>query len=35
MLQNSKGIKGESYRMIESGRRALGYYIVSDSTTRP
>ena len=35
MLQNPKGIKGESYRSVESGRGALGYYIVSDGTTRP
>jgi NADH-quinone oxidoreductase subunit D len=35
LLQNPKGIKGESYRSVESGRGALGYYIVSDGTTRP
>jgi NADH-quinone oxidoreductase subunit D len=30
-----KGPPGETYRRVESGRGALGYYIVSDGTPRP
>ena len=32
---NPKGPPGESYKRVESGRGALGYYIVSDGTPRP
>jgi NADH-quinone oxidoreductase subunit D len=32
---NPKGPPGEAYRRVESGRGALGYYIVSDGTQRP
>jgi NADH-quinone oxidoreductase subunit D len=32
---NPKGPAGESYRRVESGRGALGYYIVSDGTPKP
>jgi NADH-quinone oxidoreductase subunit D len=32
---NPKGPAGEAYRRVESGRGALGYYIVSDGTPRP
>ncbi len=32
---NPKGPAGESYKRVESGRGALGYYIVSDGTPRP
>ena len=32
---NPKGPAGETYRRVESGRGALGYYIVSDGTPRP
>ena len=32
---NPKGPPGEAYRRVESGRGALGYYIVSDGTARP
>lgn len=32
---NPKGPPGETYRRVESGRGALGYYIVSDGTPRP
>jgi NADH-quinone oxidoreductase subunit D len=32
---NPKGPPGESYKRIESGRGALGYYIISDGTPRP
>jgi NADH-quinone oxidoreductase subunit D len=32
---NPKGPPGESYRRVESGRGALGYYIVSDGTPKP
>jgi NADH-quinone oxidoreductase subunit D len=32
---NPKGPPGEAYRRVESGRGALGYYIVSDGTPRP
>jgi NADH-quinone oxidoreductase subunit D len=32
---NPKGPAGEAYRRVESGRGALGYYIVSDGTPKP
>jgi NADH-quinone oxidoreductase subunit D len=32
---NPKGAPGEAYRRVESGRGALGYYIVSDGTPKP
>ena len=32
---NPKGPAGEAYRRVESGRGALGYYIVSDGSPRP
>lgn len=32
---NPKGPSGESYKRVESGRGALGYYIVSDGTPKP
>lgn len=32
---NPKGPPGEAYRRVESGRGALGYYVVSDGTPRP
>ena len=32
---NPKGPPGETYRRVESGRGALGYYVVSDGTPRP
>jgi NADH-quinone oxidoreductase subunit D len=32
---NPKGPPGESYRRVESGRGALGYYIISDGTPKP
>lgn len=32
---NPKGASGESYKRVESGRGALGYYIVSDGTPKP
>ena len=32
---NPKGPPGETYRRVESGRGALGYYIVSDGTPKP
>jgi NADH-quinone oxidoreductase subunit D len=32
---NPKGPPGEVYRRVESGRGALGYYIVSDGTPKP
>jgi NADH-quinone oxidoreductase subunit D len=32
---NPKGPLGESYRRVESGRGALGYYIISDGTPKP
>ncbi len=32
---NPKGPPGESYKRVESGRGALGYYIVSDGTPKP
>jgi NADH-quinone oxidoreductase subunit D len=32
---NPKGAAGESYKRVESGRGALGYYIVSDGTPKP
>lgn len=32
---NPKGQAGESYKRVESGRGALGYYIVSDGTPKP
>ena len=32
---NPKGIPGEAYKRVESGRGALSYYIVSDGTARP
>ena len=32
---NPKGPSGEVYRRVESGRGALGYYIISDGTPRP
>jgi len=32
---NPKGPAGESYKRVESGRGALGYYIVSDGTPKP
>ena len=32
---NPKGPAGESYKRVESGRGALGYYIISDGTPRP
>lgn len=32
---NPKGVAGESYKRVESGRGALGYYIVSDGTPKP
>jgi NADH-quinone oxidoreductase subunit D len=32
---NPKGPPGESYKRVESGRGALGYYIISDGTPRP
>jgi len=32
---NLKGPPGESYKRVESGRGALGYYIVSDGTPKP
>lgn len=35
-LQNNiKGPPGESFKRVESGRGALGYYIISDGTPRP
>lgn len=32
---NPKGPAGEAYRRVESGRGALGYYIISDGTPKP
>jgi NADH-quinone oxidoreductase subunit D len=32
---NPKGPPGEAYRRVESGRGALGYYIISDGTPKP
>ncbi|HEY6536590.1 MAG TPA: NADH-quinone oxidoreductase subunit D [Candidatus Nitrosocosmicus sp.] len=32
---NVKGSPGETYKRVESGRGALGYYIISDGTSRP
>jgi NADH-quinone oxidoreductase subunit D len=32
---NPKGPPGEAYRRVESGRGALGYYILSDGTPKP
>jgi NADH-quinone oxidoreductase subunit D len=32
---NPKGPPGESYKRVESGRGALGYYIISDGTPKP
>jgi len=32
---NPRGPPGEAYRTVESGRGALGHYIVSDGTPRP
>jgi NADH-quinone oxidoreductase subunit D len=32
---NPRGPPGEAYRRVESGRGALGHYIVSDGTPRP
>jgi NADH-quinone oxidoreductase subunit D len=32
---NPRGPPGESYRRVESGRGALGHYIVSDGTPKP
>ena len=32
---NIKGPAGESYKRVESGRGALGYYIISDGTPKP
>lgn len=32
---NPKGPPGETYRRVESGRGALGYFIVSDGTPKP
>ena len=32
---NPKGPPGESYKRVESGRGALGYFIISDGTPRP
>jgi NADH-quinone oxidoreductase subunit D len=32
---NPKGPPGETYRRVESGRGALGYYIISDGTPKP
>jgi NADH-quinone oxidoreductase subunit D len=32
---NPKGAAGEAYKRVESGRGALGYYIVSDGTPKP
>jgi NADH-quinone oxidoreductase subunit D len=32
---NPKGLPGETYRRVESGRGALGYYIISDGTPKP
>lgn len=32
---NPKGPAGESYKRVESGRGALGYYIVSDGSPKP
>jgi NADH-quinone oxidoreductase subunit D len=35
LLGNVKGSPGETYKRVESGRGALGYYIISDGTSRP
>ena len=35
LQSNPKGSPGESYKRVESGRGALGYYIISDGSTRP
>lgn len=32
---NHKGPAGKSYKRVESGRDALGYYIVSDGSPKP
>lgn len=32
---NPKGLPGEAYKRVESGRGALSYYIVSDGSSRP
>jgi NADH-quinone oxidoreductase subunit D len=32
---NPKGAAGESYKRVESGRGALGYYVVSDGSPKP
>lgn len=32
---NPKGPAGESYKRVESGRGALGYYIISDGSPKP
>ncbi len=32
---NPKGAAGESYKRVESGRGALGYYIISDGSPKP
>ncbi len=35
LQSNIKGQPGESFKRVESGRGALGYYIVSDGGTKP
>jgi NADH-quinone oxidoreductase subunit D len=35
LQSNPKGVPGEAYKRVESGRGALSYYIVSDGTSRP
>jgi NADH-quinone oxidoreductase subunit D len=35
LQSNPKGQPGECYKRVESGRGALGYYIVSDGSPRP
>jgi NADH-quinone oxidoreductase subunit D len=35
LQSNPKGSPGESYKRVESGRGALGYYIISDGSPRP
>jgi NADH-quinone oxidoreductase subunit D len=35
LQSNPRGPPGEAYRRVESGRGALGYYIISDGTPKP
>ncbi len=35
MLSNVKAVSGETYKRVESGRGALGYYLISDGGSKP